>query len=220
MSEEMIRRALSHLVNGIVAAMLLSACVGAAQDAKKPVAVVAKPAVKIVPPEEPIIPKLKPKTPKRAPASPKLTAEPVTATLPGQEAAGADAHQLLIGQGAVAEARNKDDATTEVAALPAPAVVTAEPEPIAAANATPDELKSKAESEVATLLGRPVATRREGTGTIWTYRAGTCSLDVYFFLDVADNQRRALSYEMLPEGADDAVIQSCYKALKEAHHVP
>jgi len=216
----MIRRLHSHIVNGVVAAILLSACAGAAHDTKKPVAVAAKPAVKVIPPEEPIIPKLKPKTQKRAPASPKLTEETVATTLPGGDAAGADTHQLLIGQGAVSEAREKDDAATEVAALPVPEVVAAEPEPVAASASTPDELKSKAESEVATLLGRPANTRREGTGTIWTYRAGTCSLDVYFFLDVADNQRRALSYEMLPEGADDAAIQSCYKALKEVHHVP
>lgn len=200
--------------------MLLSACAGAAQDAKKPVAVAAKPAIKTVQPEEPIIPKLKPKTPKRAPASPKLTeTEPAASTPAGSQPAGTDAHQLLIGQGNVDEARGKDD-EAEIAALPAPAVMTAEPEPIASSASTPDELKSKAEAEVATLLGRPVTTRREGTGTIWTYRAGTCSLDVYFFLDVADNQRRALSYEVLPEGADDAAIQSCYKALKEAHHAP
>ncbi|MDY0870626.1 hypothetical protein [Dongia rigui] len=201
--------------------MLLSACAGAAQNAKKPVAVAAKPAVKAIVPEEPIIPKLKPKTPKRAPASPKLTeAEPAAATA-ADLPAGTDAHQLLIGRpDGVDEARDKDAATPEIAPVPAPAVMAAEPEPIALSASTPEELKSKAESEVATLLGRPVATRREGTGTIWTYRAGTCSLDVYFFLDVADNQRRALSYEMQPEGAEDAAVQSCYKALKEAHHVP
>jgi hypothetical protein len=216
------RRLLSHFVNGVVAAMLLSACAGAAHDAKKPVAVAAKPAVKTVPPEEPIIPKLKPKTPKRAPASPKsVEVDPPVATSPETLPAGTDAHQLLIGQQSnVGEAQEKDDGDADLAALPPPAVMTAEPEPIASSASTPDELKSKAEAEVATLLGRPVTTRREGTGTIWTYRAGTCSLDVYFFLDVADNQRRALSYEILPEGADDAAIQSCYKALKEAHHVP
>jgi len=202
--------------------MLLSACAGAAQDAKKPVAVAAKPAVKTVPPEEPIVPKLKPKTPKRAPASPKLVeADPSATTPPEALPAGTDAHQLLIGQQSnTDEAKDRDDTGTDLAALPPPEVMTAEPEPIAPSASTPDELKSKAEAEVATLLGRPITTRREGTGTIWTYRAGTCSLDVYFFLDVADNQRRALSYEVLPEGADDAAIQSCYKALKEAHHVP
>ncbi|MBI2254340.1 MAG: hypothetical protein HYU58_06965 [Proteobacteria bacterium] len=204
--------------------MLLSACAGTAQDAKKPVAVAAKPAATTALPDEPIIPKLKPKTQKRAPASPKLLeADATGATTPTGQATGGDAHQLLITQpGDVVEARDKDDVPDELAALPVPPVMTAEPEPIAASASasTPDELKSKAESDVASLLGRPIATRREGTGTIWTYRTGTCSLDVYFFLDVADNQRRALSYEMLPEGADDAAIQSCYKALKEAHHVP
>jgi hypothetical protein len=215
------RRLISQLVNGVVAVMLLSACAGVDQDAKKPVVVAAKPAVKSPPPEAPIIPKLKPKTQKRAPASPKLTE-----TEPAESANGAlgqDGHQLVISQqGAVSEARVKDGEESDdgiVAALPAPAVVPAEPEPLAEAS-SPDELKSKAETDVARLLGRPVTTRREGTGTIWTYRANSCSLDVYFFLDVADNQRRALSYEILPEGADDAAIQSCYKAIKEAHHVP
>ncbi|MBK8160619.1 MAG: hypothetical protein IPK59_18240 [Rhodospirillaceae bacterium] len=103
----------------------------------------------------------------------------------------------------------------DLATLPAPAVVPAEPEPVSKI-ASPDELKSKAESEVIALLGKPVTTRSEGTGTVWTYRAGTCSLDVYFFLDVADNRRRALSYEMVPE---DDLTQGCYKALKEAQHV-
>lgn len=205
--------------------MLLSACANVDQDTKKPVVVAEKPAAKAPPPEEPIIPKLKPKTQKRAPASPRLT-EPEAAdelVTPGGPTTGPDGHQLVITQqGAVLEARDKDSVepgTTAVAGLPAPEVVSAEPEPLSAAT-SPDELKSKAEAEVAKLLGRPVSTRREGTGTVWTYRAGTCSLDVYFFLDVADNQRRALSYEMLPEGAGDEAIQSCYKTLKEARHVP
>lgn len=205
--------------------MLLSACASVDQDAKKPVLVAAKPAVISPPSEVPIIPKLKPKTQKRAPASPKLTEPEPTDELAGPDGVttGPDGHQLVITQqGAIPEARDKDieepDAAV-VASLPAPDVVPAEPEPLFVAT-SPDELKSKAEFEVAKLLGRPVTTRSEGTGTIWTYRAGTCSLDVYFFLDVADNQRRALSYEMLPEGADDEAIQSCYKALKEARHVP
>jgi hypothetical protein len=224
-SEDMTRRLISQLVNGVVAVMLLSACASVDQDAKKPVVVAAKPAAKAPPPEAPIIPKLKPKTQKRAPASPKLTeTEPAEAANGATgSATGQDGHQLVISQqGAVSEARVKDGEEMEagsVAVLPAPAVIPAEPGPLSIAT-SPDELKSKAETDVARLLGRPVTTRREGTGTIWTYRTDSCSLDVYFFLDVADNQRRALSYEILPEGADDAAIQSCYKALKEAHHVP
>jgi hypothetical protein len=213
-SEDMTPRLLFPLVNGVVAAMLLSACASMDKDKAKPAPVVAAPAVKAEAPEEPVLPKLKPKTKKRKPASPRLdepeAAPPVAAD---GASAGSDAHQQQIEQGAV------PGSSDETASLPAPAVVPAEPVPLSLAN-SPDELKSKAETEVAKLLGRPDATRREGTGTIWTYRSGTCSLDVYFFLDVADNQRRALSYEILPEAADDDAIQSCYRALKEIHRAP
>jgi hypothetical protein len=193
------------------------------------------------PQEEPIIPKLKPKTPKKAPASPRLSEpEPVDAPAATNGTPVPDNHQQLIEQQAPGtsapttdavpsamgtsdpQAAGSDPAATQdgdMAAVPsAPAVIQSEPEPVSK-TATPDELKSKAESEVVTLLGRPITTRSEGTGTVWTYRAGTCSLDIYFFLDVADNQRRALSYEMLPAGAEYDASQSCYKALKEAHHV-
>jgi hypothetical protein len=219
----MTRSVISQLVNGFVAVMLLSACVAGDQDGNKPAIVAAKPVVKVTPSEVPVTPKLKPRTPIKAPASPRLS-EP--------EAAGSNGEPNGIQppggrEGPVSEAVEKDPGSVDempaapagdLGAVPAPAVIPAEPEPVAGIS-SPDELKSKAESEVVAILGRPVATRSEGTGTVWTYRAGTCSLDVYFFLDVADNQRRALSYEMAPAGAEDDASQSCYMALKEAHHV-
>jgi hypothetical protein len=237
----MTQRVISQLVNGFVAVMLLSACAAGEQDRKQPAIVAAKPVVIAAPQEEPIIPKLKPKTPKKAPASPRLSEpEPADAPAAANAAPAPDTHQQVTEQPAPGMPAPATDGATptlgaadpggagsgaapapdgDMAAVPpVPAVVQAEPEPVSAL-ASPDELKSKAESEVVTLLGRPVTTRSEGTGTVWTYRAGTCSLDVYFFLDVADNQRRALSYEMLPAGAEYDATQSCYKALKEAHHV-
>lgn len=210
--------------------MLLSGCAGAGQNHKQPVIVAAKPVVKTIPHEEPVLPRLKPKTPKKAPASPKLSEPEASdnggdvATVAGNGTGSAmvpDTHQHAIGgQGSLESTPEKDAdaATGDVAALPAvPTVIKAEPEPVGLAS--PDELKSKAEGDIVRLLGRPVATRSEGTGTVWTYRTDICSLDVYFFLDVADNKRRALSYEMMPAWTEDDATQSCYKALKSAHHV-
>nr|WP_298683757.1 hypothetical protein [uncultured Dongia sp.] len=234
-------RVISQLVNGFVAVMLLSACAVGEQDRKQPAIVAAKPVVIAAPQEEPIIPKLKPKTQKKAPASPRLSEpEPADTPAAANGTTVPDNHQQLIEQQAPgmpaptteavpptvgtadpsdgSDPANMSDGAVAAAVPSAPAVIQSEPEPVSKL-VSPDELKSKAESEVVTLLGRPVTTRSEGTGTVWTYRAGTCSLDVYFFLDVADNQRRALSYEMLPAGAEYDVTQSCYKALKEAHHV-
>lgn len=225
-SKTMTSRVISQLVNGFVAVMLLSACAGTGQDQKQPVIVATKPVVQENPPEEPVIPRLKPKTPKKAPASPKLsepTAEESASEANGAVAPVPDGHQQAIQQAGPGEygpgemSDTDPGAVDDLATLPTvPEVIQAEPEPVAPTS--PDELKSKTETEVIKLLGRPVTTRSEGTGTVWTYRAEVCSLDVYFFLDVADNQRRALSYEMLPAWAEADGGQSCYTALKEAHN--
>ena len=189
----MTSRTISQLVNGFIAIMLLSACAGAGQDQKQSAIVAAKPVVKKHTSVEPVLPRLKPKTSRKAPASPILS-EP-NAAVPIE---GAMVDGIVIPPAA-------------------PNVIRAEPEPVAAAS--PNELKSKSEAEVIKLLGPPLTTRGEGTGTVWTYHAEICSLDVYFFLDVADNQRRALSYEVLPAWAEVDGGENCYKALKNAYYV-
>ena len=140
----MTRRVISQLVNGFVAVMLLSACAAGDQDKQKPAVMVAKPVVKAEPPEEPVIPKLKPGTPKKAPASPRLTEPEATDAATGAAVPNGQ-------QGPLVEAVEKDAGDTVgsplgapvgtppsvdgmpaagVAALPAPAVVPAEPEPV------------------------------------------------------------------------------------------
>lgn len=100
-----------------------------------------------------------------------------------------------------------------VTAAPQPAYVPAEPEPV---TDSPDDLRGQTEIQVMNELGSPLSTRAEGTSTIWRYRAEECSLDIYFFLDVADNQRRALSYELIPPQSGARAAERCYQALKAA----
>lgn len=216
--KEMMRRLFSYLIKGVVVVLFLSACTNAAKDDKKNVVAVAESTTKSPGSDGPIIPILKPDTPKRAPASPEaLESAPAVLPTPTNQPVSSDTHQILI-QGGVSEAYDKEHNAQNVASLPESGTNDDKQDPVD--TSLPDELKNKPESQVEILLGHPLATRREGAGIIWTYRSPTCSLDVYFFLDVADNQRRALSYEMLPKDADKQIIRSCYKALKEARNVP
>lgn len=193
----------------------------------------APPVIETVQPPQPILPVLKPGTKERAPAKPAIdpveevvaAPEPTTATAPEEGAAatgpGMDQAAAEAGQGAAASPQD------EVGVLlgtvpPNPDVVAAEPEPepiqgaTASDSGSPDDLRGQTEIQVVNVLGSPVSTRAEGTSTIWNYRSDACTLDIYFFLDVADNQRRALSYELIAQQAGAQAGERCYNALKAA----
>lgn len=209
-------RVFSQLANGIVAALLLSACAQTGQDRPKTVAPPPPAIVETTPPPQPVLPILKPGTKKRAPAKPRLDLEAVdaAAAAAAAESSGTASPGATLpepGQDPVGSATG----TEGIGATVPPAYVPAPPEP--EEPASPDELRGQTEIQVMNVLGSPVSTRAEGTGTIWNYRLDGCRLDVYFFLDVADNQRRALSYELTAADRFEPLAdQRCYLALKNA----
>jgi hypothetical protein len=222
-------RVFSQLVNGIVAALLLSACAQTGQDRPIAVATPAPTVVEKVQPPQPVLPVLKPGTKKRAPAKPKvdLAAEDAAAAaapaegaeaLPGTVSpgsAGANAPALPSLPATTAEPGATTGPTAGLeAALPQPAFIPAEPEP--AQPGSPDDLRGQTEIQVMNALGSPISTRADGTSTVWSYKAENCSLDIYFFLDVADNQRRALSYELIANQSGTQAAERCYQALTAA----
>lgn len=222
-------RVVFQLANGFVAALLLTACAKSGQDRPLTVAPPPPAPVAAAPAPEPLLPVLKPGTKKRAPAKPRLDAEEAasagSAPLQAEAGGGTVSPGAAGSQGAVPD--EVDILLGQVPPAPplvAPQVIPAEPEPVETASApadgpmdsSPDDLRGQTEIQVINQLGSPVSTRAEGTSTIWSYKAADCGLDVYFFLDVADNQRRALSYEFNPNRADSSAQQRCYLALKSA----
>lgn len=222
-------RVVFQLANGFVAALLLTACAKSGQN--KPLTVASPPpaVVQAAPAPQPLLPVLKPGTKKRAPAKPRLDVE---ATAPAGDAPlQAETGGGTVSPGAAdAKAATPSEVDILLGQVPpapplvAPQMIPAEPEPVETASApadlsvdgSPDDLRGQTEIQVINQLGSPVSTRAEGTSTIWSYKSGDCGLDVYFFLDVADNQRRALSYEFNPNRADGGAQQRCYLALKSA----
>lgn len=67
---------------------------------------------------------------------------------------------------------------------------TPRPEPPA-----PLKLIGLSRSEAEILLGRPAAEAERSPAKVWQYRTAECTVDVYFYLDVARNEFYALHYE-------------------------
>lgn len=208
--------------------MLLSACAQTGMEPQPAAPAQSATTAVVAPSPEPLLPVLKPGTKVRAPAKPKLDAD-----APDSGAAGTGA-EAAGGSGSEASGTESPgntspgNAGTNVPEMPAvpeggaplsgsltePVYQPAEPEPVE--TGSPDDLRGQTEIQVMAALGSPASTRADGASTIWSYQAGDCTLDIYFFLDVADNQRRALSYELAAPQPGTPAAERCYQALKAA----
>jgi hypothetical protein len=62
--------------------------------------------------------------------------------------------------------------------------------------------------QLAALLGRPAALREEPPATVWSYRAGACQLDVFFFMSVETRALKALAYDLKAPGDKSDCVDS------------
>jgi hypothetical protein len=90
------------------------------------------------------------------------------------------------------------------------------------------KLVGLSQPETETLLGPPTAASDRPPAKVWEYRAGDCTLDVYFYLDVGRNAFYALHYDSptlnssgapatasVPDAAD-----RCLRRVYNAHRQP
>jgi hypothetical protein len=78
---------------------------------------------------------------------------------------------------------------------PRTAHVVPPPPPPAPSPLTEIKLVGLSEDEVQALLGPPAVAADRPPAKVWQYRAGSCSVDVYFYLDVGRNAFYALHYD-------------------------
>jgi hypothetical protein len=50
------------------------------------------------------------------------------------------------------------------------------------------------EEQIRSVLGNPGTVREQAPSRIWRYAAGSCSLDLFFYLDLGSSKFRALTY--------------------------
>ena len=63
------------------------------------------------------------------------------------------------------------------------------------------------------LLGIAAERTEEPPATVWRYKAATCELDLFFYLDLRSGRMRTLHYTFKGEADDAARRQNCLKEL-------
>ena len=101
---------------------------------------------------------------------------------------------------------------------------TAKPRPPAAA--TPARPKpavdhrvliGQGEEDVTRMLGEPREVRNDPPAMVWSYGAGECKLDVFFYLDLKSQDFRALAYNFDPNATSDTSKNVCLEKIQEAN---
>ena len=100
---------------------------------------------------------------------------------------------------------------------PKPAPPAAEAEPPAAEPAPaafdPETLIGADRAKVWSALGTPSSVREQSPSTVWVYGNSTCGLDVFFFLDVNNDELRVLTYELKLADQSDGARNACLNKL-------
>lgn len=62
--------------------------------------------------------------------------------------------------------------------------------------------------------GKPIETREEPPATVWRYRTENCVVDVFFYMDLATKQFRALAYDVKPVNKTADARRVCAELAK------
>jgi hypothetical protein len=63
------------------------------------------------------------------------------------------------------------------------------------------------------ILGAPDSVVEQSSSTVWAYGNATCGLDVFFFLDVNDDELRVLTYELKLADESESGRSRCLNRL-------
>ncbi len=66
------------------------------------------------------------------------------------------------------------------------------------------------------MMGRPAAVRDEPPATVWAYKSGECTLEVFFYPEVETRLPRALAYAVGGKDQSDTAKQSCFARIRTA----
>lgn len=70
--------------------------------------------------------------------------------------------------------------------------------PIATKNLEPAKLMGLTFDDAEAAAGKPADTREEPPATVWRYQTDDCMIDVFFYMDLATKQFRAVAYDVKP----------------------
>ena len=136
----------------------------------------------------------------------------------GQEGGAAPERRAKVSA-SVADAPQKpaaDVAAGQAAAASAPNPPAPTPRPQRTEPETLDlaSLERNTSDQVRNRLGSPQGMRATGPGQVWTYRRGSCSLEVYLYPEVGKNRTVVLGSKLFPETLNERERGACLKAMK------
>ncbi len=82
----------------------------------------------------------------------------------------------------------------------------------------PERLVGLGEADVRALIGEPASVREEAPALVWRYASAGCGLEVFFYMDLASQTFRALSYELKPKVPHGLAGSACLASLHPAAH--
>jgi hypothetical protein len=88
-----------------------------------------------------------------------------------------------------------------------------EPAPRTTTPLDPAQLVGLNPAQLESFLGRPSSVREEPPATVWAYRAGPCSLEVFFFMSVETKAMKALAYDLKPPQRSAAARNDCFDSI-------
>jgi hypothetical protein len=109
------------------------------------------------------------------------------------------------------------------AAVPAPPPEPSPPKPRppkrvpASDGAPPIVLIGLSRPEVLATLGEPESQTTRGPGQAWVYRAGPCSVEVVFLMDVVRNELYAVDRRLGGTDGSPRAEQQCLRRIRAAH---
>ena len=80
----------------------------------------------------------------------------------------------------------------------------------------PNKLVGLDEREVIRLLGQPERVRSKPPATVWSYTVKKCTLDVFFYLDLASERFRVLAYEVNSTRGSEEMKRVCLGRIQSA----
>lgn len=102
----------------------------------------------------------------------------------------------------------RPESTAQAQPPPAP-----DPAPAPAPELKPVVVNGLSEKAVQTLLGQPAAKDGPAPGQTWTYRSGSCEVELFLFPDVTQGSLHVLDYRVSGAGSRADQQQACLRRV-------
>jgi len=109
---------------------------------------------------------------------------------------------------------------SQSASAPPPPAPPPRERPLPTPDFDPEKLVGLDKDQTLSTLGQPSATREQPPATVWTYKTRDCSIDLFFYMDIATRQFRVLTTEVTTDLKSAEARRSCLNRLRAASRAP